>query len=338
MYNVNDIHVLDETSTESNLWEHLQSELTTTPLSPELNGEILTPGKTDDEILFDDKIKSAWSTDASGRFEVRLPWKIDPETLENNRAQAENRDAKLIQQLKRKKDVHKLFNQQINEMIENGIIRKVDSGYPRRYLPLLAVVNPGKESSKVRVCLNAKCKFNGISLNDALLKGRIRIMDIFQALTQFRCGKFAILGDIKKMFWQIKLNLAAQKYHGVIWIDETYVFTRVSFGGKPIPPIANHSMMKVAEFGKDILPLGAAVIRDKRYVDDILDASSSVGEILQRRDETQELLGKFGFDIKLWRSNSPVIDQVDKSSIEVNRILFWKIYQLDFQYTIIQPP
>ena len=165
VYNVNDIHVLDETSTESNLWEHLQSKLA------EVKGEILTPGKTDDEILFDDKMKSAWSTDASGRFEVRLSWKIDQETLENNKAQAENRDAKLMQQLKRKKDVQKLFNQQINEMIENGIIRNVDSGYPRSYLPLLAVVNPEKESSKVRVCLDAKCKFNGISLNDALLKG-----------------------------------------------------------------------------------------------------------------------------------------------------------------------
>ena len=117
----------------------------------------------------------------------------------------------------------------------------------------------------------------------------------------------------RRCFLQIKLNFADQKYHGVIWNDETYVFTRVSFGGKPSPPIANHSMMKVAEFGKGILPLGVAVIRDKRYVDDILDASSSMEEILQKRDETQELLRKFGFDIKLWRSNSPVIGKVDKS-------------------------
>ena len=43
------------------------------------------------------------------------------------------------------------------------------------------------------------------------------MLDIFQALTWFRSGKYAILGDIKKMFWQIKLNEYDQKYHGVIW-------------------------------------------------------------------------------------------------------------------------
>ena len=41
-------------------------------------------------------------------------------------------------------------------MISLVMLRKVDSSYPKRYLPLLAVVDLEKESTKVRVCLDSK--------------------------------------------------------------------------------------------------------------------------------------------------------------------------------------
>ena len=80
------------------------------------------------------------------------------------------------------------------------------------------------------------------------------MVDIFQALTRFRCGAFAILGDIKKMFWQIRLSDDDAQYHGNIWDGQTYVCTRLCFGVKPSPPIANYSMMKVAALGEKSHP------------------------------------------------------------------------------------
>ena len=38
-------------------------------------------------------------------------------------------------------------------------------------------------------------------------------------------------------------------------------------------------------------------------MDDILDANSSADKIEATRNETTELLGKFGFEIKEWFSN-----------------------------------
>ena len=89
-------------------------------------------------------------------------------------------------------------------MVATGVVRKVDAAYPKRYLPLLAVSNLERESSKVRICLDAKSKFEGISFNDYLLNGRVEMNDIFKVLNGFRCGSCAIQGDVKKMFWQIK--------------------------------------------------------------------------------------------------------------------------------------
>ena len=134
----------------------------------------------------------------------------------------------------------------------------------------------------------------------------------FQALTRFRCGMYAMLGDIRKMFWQIKLSTNDVQYHGVIWDGETYVHTRVTFGGNSSPPIADRSMMKIAAAGKEAYPNGSEVIENKRFVDDLMDASQNKGKIVLKRDETQALLGKFGFEIKIWRSNHPDVGAVER--------------------------
>ena len=151
-------------------------------------------------------------TDSKGK----LPWKFDPDTFKNNRVQALDRDAKLMKRLKRESDVMLLFEEQMDEMISTGIIRKVDEEYPKRYLPLLVVTNIDRDSTKVRLCLEARCKFDGKSFNDYLLNDKIQMTDIFQILTRFRSGKWAIQGDIKKMFWQIKLTGSDERFHGVM--------------------------------------------------------------------------------------------------------------------------
>ena len=148
----------------------------------------------------------------------------------------------------------RLFSEQIDEMVEKGILKKVDESYPSRYLPLLAVIGLGRESTKVRVCLDSKAKFKNISLNDVLLKGKLEMPDILQILTRFRTGNIALLGDIQKMFWQIRVHSDDQKYQGVIWKGDTMVFTRVCFGNKPSPPIAEESMIKIANHGKNSHP------------------------------------------------------------------------------------
>ena len=56
------------------------------------------------------------------------------------------------------------------------------------------------------------------------------------------------------------------------------------------------------------------MIQDKRYVDDVQDANSDMQELELARDETEELLGRFGFDIKEWLSNHPVIGHVKESN------------------------
>ena len=251
--------------------------------------------KTDDELLFETAMKDAWSVDETGRFEVKLPWKSTRNNLRNNRVQAWSRSMNLEKYLKKKDPgLLKLFQEQVTEMITTDVLREVPPSYPHRYLPLLAVITPEKESTKLRVCLDSKSKFAGLSLNDALLKGKMKMNDIFETILQFRCGKYTLVGDIRKMFWQIKITEEDQKYHGVIFNGKTYVFTRVGFGNNNSPPIADTGMLKMAYNGKESHPLAARALIDNRYMDDITDANSSAAVLIKTRNEIDDLIGGYG--------------------------------------------
>ena len=282
---------------ENNLWKIAEAE------TAGIKAECECKKKTDEEILFENCMKDAWSIDEEGRFEVRLPWKMEPQFLENNRLQVLKRSEALEKRLAKNPKVLELFNEQVDEMVTTGVLRKTAPDYPKRYIPLIAVVDLHRESTKVRVCLDSKSKFFGFSLNDTLLKGKHVMSDILQIVRRFRSGKYTLIGDISKMFWQIKITEKDQLYHGVIYKGESYVFTRVCFGNKPSPPIAEMGMVRVAEHGKFSHPHASQALLFKRFMDDILDSNSKIEVLRTTRNEMDGLIGKFGFNIKEWYSN-----------------------------------
>ena len=95
---------------------------------------------------------------------------------------------------------------------------------------------------------------HGLSFNDALFKGKLEMTDIMEIITQFRCGEIAITGDVRKMLSQILLDKTAEQYHGIVYKGQTYVFTRVSFGGTSSPNIAEACMMHIAASGERTHP------------------------------------------------------------------------------------
>ena len=74
-----------------------------------------------DELKFEILMETFWSKGEDGRLEEQLPWKVDPNTLENKRVQAINKDIKIRKHMTKKLGVMKLFEEQINEMIKEGV-------------------------------------------------------------------------------------------------------------------------------------------------------------------------------------------------------------------------
>ena len=112
------------------------------------------------------------------------------------------------------------------------------------------------------------------------------------------------------MFWQILLSEYDQLFHGVIYDGETYVFTRVCFGDKPSPMIADVCMQRIAEDGKERYPLDSEVVKKRRFVDDLVDAGIGTLKLVHKKEETSKLLGEYGFQIKEWLSNNSEVGTV----------------------------
>ena len=100
---------------ENNLWKIAEAE------TAGIKAECECKKKTDEEILFENCMKDAWSIDEEGRFEVRLPWKMEPQFLENNRLQVLKRSEALEKRLAKNPKVLELFNEQIDEMVTTGV-------------------------------------------------------------------------------------------------------------------------------------------------------------------------------------------------------------------------
>ena len=73
-------------------------------------------------------------------------------------------------------------------------------------------------------------------------------------LIRFREGKIALASDIRKMYHSVYLSETDQHMHRFLWRNldinakiETYIFTRVCFGDKPVGTIATVALRKTAD-------------------------------------------------------------------------------------------
>jgi len=99
---------------------------------------------------------------------------------------------------------------QIQDMVDRNVARKLSNGElegPKFYISHLAVNNP--QSTPVRIVFNSSPEYHGVSLNDALYKSPDAYMNnLLGLLLQWREERIAILGDIKKMFNYVHLDIA----------------------------------------------------------------------------------------------------------------------------------
>ena len=72
------------------------------------------------------------------------------------------------------------------------------------YIPHHGVMNIHK-LGRMRVVFDASSKYQGTSLNENLLPEIDFLNNLVNVITKFRTGKYAIIGDIDKMFHQVRI-------------------------------------------------------------------------------------------------------------------------------------
>ena len=245
--------------------------------------------------------------ETEGRYQVSIPWKQDRPDLPDNRAMAEKRLRSLESSLQRRPEVAKRYQEVFDDNLKKGYISEVlgDDRYtPGWYLPHFGVVKEDRLTTKVRVVYDGAAVFGGTSLNDQMLPGPKLQQELLDILIMFREGAVALIGDIQEMFSQVLLDPMDRKYHRILWQDRIFESTRLPFGDRASPFLAQLVLRTHAERNSVEYPLASEACLRKIYMDDALPSVDGDQTAKQLRSELTDLLASAGFTIRKFCSNS----------------------------------
>jgi len=126
-----------------------------------------------------------------------------------------------------------LVDQQVNDMIEKGIIIAAESDYTS---PAILVEVAGREP---RLCIDYR------RLNEITKTKYYPLPNIEQRIEAVAKAKYITLIDLAKGYWQIKLTDSAQNYAAFVTTKGTFKPLRMSFGLKNAPYFFSRLMDQV---------------------------------------------------------------------------------------------
>ena len=186
---------------------------------------------------------------------------------------------------------------------------------PRYFVPHHPVFKESSSSTKVRIVFDASAKDpNGNSLNDCLLKGPNLLPDIAAVLLRFRMHKFALNGDLRKMFCQTAVIPDHQRYQLYLWRDcnsniqpKIYAMQRLMFGVTSSPFLAIQSVL-CHSLSDNIVSRYGTHIHDwlvqNMYMDDIHFGGDTVEEVIKMQSDLVDFFRSGGWEILKFASNS----------------------------------
>lgn len=295
------------------------------------NKRIFTPNEQRTEDIF---VKTT-TRGADGRFMVKLPFKNDIPSLDESKKIAKGRYASMTKRLAAKPELRAIYDQSIQEYLELGHMEEADEfKWPHNYLPHHPVIKESSSTTKVRAVYDASCKTsNGNSLNSQLLVGPTIQSDLFTILLHWRKGKYAITGDIEKMYRQIWLDPEHTEFQRILWQApgtsqvKSYRLKTVTFGVASVPFLAIRTLFSIAKDIEGTEPEMANKIKYQFYVDDFFDSVNTIGEAREMITFMSTALAKYGFLLRKWKANDKSIldhlsdEEIDSSPSNVSKTL-----------------
>ncbi|XP_068240985.1 uncharacterized protein [Palaemon carinicauda] len=248
----------------------------------------------------------------NGHYQLLLPFRTNKVNLVNNREQAVKRAQWQRRKIKLNPKYHEDYVEFVEKLVSEGYVYKVpeDQSYdkqPAWYLPHHGVYHP-KKPNKIRVVFDCSAKYQGSSLNDKLMQGRV--------LLRFRLEKLALMDDIEFMFYQVQVPKDRHKNLRFLWwpggeLESELTEYRMGvhiFGAVTSPSIANYALRAAADHARDKYgPDVEHTIKTNFYVDDYLKSVPSEEQALRLVKDVTAALKERGFRLTKFVSNSRVV-------------------------------
>ena len=168
------------------------------------------------------------------RFKIPVPLKTGVVAIPDNMAVAKNRLENLKKKALKDTDFREFLTECFCELQELNYIERVDDSElletPVWYLPYFVT-----SQAKKRIVYDGKATFEGVCINDFIETGPDLLNPLADILARFRLGKFAMMADLTKCFFEIGIPAEQRDLCRILWFDKndvrkgnvvTYRFTR----------------------------------------------------------------------------------------------------------------
>ena len=173
-----------------------------------------------EQARFLDSVSSSIQHLSNDHYEIDLPIRNENLRMPQNKELAVQRAMYLKRRFKRDARFQQHYQDFMKDLIEKGYAEEVPDKEVQDgkvwYLPHHGVYHPEK-LNKIRVVFDASAKFQGISLNQALLPGPDLTNNLISVLLRFRREKIALQGDIQAMFHQVSVPVKDRDLFRFVW-------------------------------------------------------------------------------------------------------------------------
>ena len=250
-------------------------------------------------------------------YEFCLPFKNSIQRLPDNQFVAKQRLTSLKRRLQSDSHLHKDYNDFMQMIIDRNFAEEVPTSEIQRsdgkvwYLPHHGVYHAKKK--KLRVVFDCSSRFKGISLNDSLLQGPNLTASLIGVMIRFRQEPTAVMGDIEKMFYQVRVSPEDRDCLRFFWWPQgdlqlqpsLYRMTVHLFGAVSSPSCSSYALGLTIQENKHLFnPSVSEYAHSSFYVDDFLCSVSEENEAITLIEQVTSLCMKGGFHLTKWVTNS----------------------------------
>ncbi|XP_061396698.1 uncharacterized protein LOC133332313, partial [Musca vetustissima] len=284
----------------------------------------------------EDNYKKTTRRLSDGRYIVTLPIKPDIncfDYLGKSRETVLKQYFRNESSLLKKSDVKVTYDAVLQEYLDLGHMKLVSPSSSTNslscYLPHHPVINPDKQTTKLRVVFNASFKTsNGNSLNDLLYVGPTLQLDLVLLILRWRVFKFVFNSDITQMYRQIRVDQKHTSLQRILFRDSPskpvsdFELQTVTFGVNCAPYLAIRTLLQLAEDTEADFPLAAHILRKCMYVDDVLAGAHDLETALASRNQLISALSSAKFELRKWTANNiSLLDGISPVNLLDEKIL-----------------
>ena len=269
-------------------------------------------GLSREDKKFVDIMTEGIKRDQDNHCEMPLPVKSKRFKLYNNKSQVERRMSGLQSKFRRDTKYYSEYLDFMNEMISSEYVERVPEEEVNNsecwYIPHFGVYH--KVKKKIRIVFDCSAKFGGVSLNDILMQGPNMVNSLLGILCRFRKHPVAFCLDIKKMFYQFRVQPGCRDMLRFLWYPNgdftkpaiSYRMRVHIFGAVSSPACSTFGLRWIAQESgnQEVIDF----VNNDFYVDDGLRSTDTAETAVKLIKDSQEIYGEAGIYLHKVISNS----------------------------------